>query len=723
MNDSFFLKVSMLFTIALGLLFSYDFISLAEASSLKGVANQETTYVFSTKSTRSEALKSYDKGSILTFRDQDENDNWYRAVVYVDGESKEGYIHTEHVHPITTDPKQLTGIAIKAKTAVFELPSRRAGIWKSYHSGSILYYESFTSNWYKARVYVNGKAKTGYIAAEDVEQPVEDPVTLYGVAMKNQTHVYEQANSTSDSLKWYIHGSLLKYETYISGWYKATVFVNGKSKTGYISVKDVEQPVNDPVIKYGVALQPRTPIYKRANKGSKSWKTYSSGSILKYETYVSGWYKARVYVDGKLKTGFISANDVTEPTNKPVTHLGISLKHHTNVYKKASKASNPLKSYPSGSKLKYETYVPGWYKATVFVNGKAHTGYISAADVEVPVKEQSKEKGISFNGSALVHAKPSKYSKKLKGYREGSVLQYKTYMKDWYQATVYINGERRTGYIHKSDVIDINSTQKDYRGVATRNRVYVYSSTSTQSKKVKGYDEGSILKFKSYTRNWHEATVYVNGATKKGYIHNSDLDLVSADDKIIRGTPVLDQFPAYPTGCESVSVAMLLKGEGYDVSVRDVVNVLPKGPRPYWFQGRFRGANPEEEFVGHPSNSNSFGAFEKPMLKVVDHYTNGKGVKLTGKSFNEQLAVVKSGTPIVMWATINLLPSYQSLSWYDKNYNKVTWQANEHAFVVVGVSENNLIVHDPYIGERVVYDKELVKERWNEMGRRAITIN
>ena len=44
-----------------------------------------------------------------------------------------------------------------------------------------------------------------------------------------------------------------------------------------------------------------------------------------------------------------------------------------------------LKTYKKGSLLKYQPYNNDWYKAKVFINGKAHTGYINRSDVLQPV--------------------------------------------------------------------------------------------------------------------------------------------------------------------------------------------------------------------------------------------------------------------------------------------------------------------------------------------------
>lgn len=692
----------------------------SETKTATGIALQKTVYVYEDKDKNSNSLKGYQKGSILVFQINDSED-WYNAVVYVDGERKEGFIHKNDVEVVTESPENLSGYAVK-KAKVYQLPSSDSKVWKSYSSGKLLYYQTFTSEWYQAIVYVNGERKKGFIPVSDVEQPVTDQISKSGYAKEDQTRVYANPNKNSQVLKSYESGKKLYYKTFLSDWYEAVVYVNGQRKIGYIAASDVEEPDSEQKSLSGVALKNRTNVYVVPNNKSNVLKSYPAGKTLYYKTFLTNWYEAIVYVNGERKTGYIHAEDVESPTKNPVQLSGIAVKRPTNVYAKPSSQSKVLKSYGEGNTLYFQTHVTGWYKALVYINGKPYTGFIQATDVEIPTDQSVNLSGIAYNSKTKVYSKPTQESQVLKSYNQGRTLYYKTFISNWYEALVYINGKLTIGYIYKDDVISPDE-QRDLKGVVYGSRAHVYSKPNTKSSILKSYKHGSILRFKTFTTDWYEAIVYVNGKRNVGYIHKKDVDLIDVRDKIIKGVPVLNQFPSWPTGCESVSVTMLLAWAGYNISVSDVVDVLPKGPAPYWYAGKMYGANPDEEFVGHPASKYSFGAYQKPMLRVIDKIAKNGGKDLTGMSFEKQLEVVKSGKPVVMWTTINLLPSYESYTWYDRKKNKVTWIAREHAFVVVGVSNNYVIVHDPYIGKRIVYNKQLVKKRWNEMGGRAITIN
>ena len=49
----------------------------------------------------------------------------------------------------------------------------------------------------------------------------------------------------------------------------------------------------------------------------------------------------------------------------------------------------------------------------------------------------------------------------------------------------------------------------------------------------------------------------------------------------ITGVPTINQYPDYPTGCESVALTILLKYYGVSVTPNDIINKLEKGKTPY----------------------------------------------------------------------------------------------------------------------------------------------
>lgn len=356
-----------------------------------------------------------------------------------------------------------------------------------------------------------------------------------GIALNDPTNVYSAASRDSSVLKAYKHGSILKYTAYNSQWYRATVYLNGKPRTGYIHQSDVETAENTQIQLRGIALKSSTPVYSSASNAT-ALKAYPVGSILVYRTFSKEWYEATVYVNGKRKTGYIHKSHVENAVEDQEKLRGVALNNPTRVYKSAS-TSSAWKSYPIGTILNYRTFSKSWYEATVYVNGKKQTGYIHKSHVENVVKTQESAKGIGLKSPTTVYSRASTSSSKLKSYAQGSILNYKTFSPNWFEAVVYINGRRTTGYIHNSHLESIYSTSKSLDGVALKSPTNVYSRASRSSKVLKSYKKPALLKFQTFSPNWYKATVYISGKRTTGYIHRQDVNT----EKIVTTTT------SYPT--------------------------------------------------------------------------------------------------------------------------------------------------------------------------------
>ncbi|WP_188454996.1 SH3 domain-containing protein [Virgibacillus oceani] len=418
------------------------------------------------------------------------------------------------------------GVALKSPTNVYSDTSRST-VLKSYDQGSILQYTTYSSDWYSAVVYVKGDWHEGYIHKSDVENVTNDQQLLKGIGLNNKTPVYQRASTDSKVWKSYSEGTVLYYKTFTSDWYEATVYINGKRKTGYIHHSHVENIVNDQSLLKGIGLKAPTAVYTRASTSSSKLKTYVQGSILYYQTFTTDWYEATVYINGKRKTGYIHHSHVENIVNDQSLLKGIGLKAPTAVYTRASTSSSKLKAYDQGTVLYYQTFTTDWYEATVYINGKRRTGYIHKSHVENIVNQQELLKGIGRKNPTPVFAKASTNSSKLKSYQGGTILYYQTFTSNWYEARIYLNGKPTTGYIHSSHVEGLFNKQETLEGRALKSTTHVYSKASRSSKVLKSYGNGSILKFRTFSKNWYEATVYVDGVRRTGYIHVDD---VATDD-------------------------------------------------------------------------------------------------------------------------------------------------------------------------------------------------
>lgn len=158
--------------------------------------------------------------------------------------------------------------------------------------------------------------------------------------------------------------------------------------------------------------------------------------------------------------------------------------------------------------------------------------------------------------------------------------------------------------------------------------------------------------------------------------------------------------------------------------------------KPFGYSnGSYTGPDPNCAFVGTPYSSNSYGAYAPIMVKCMNKYLSDKSykaVEISGKSL-EYLSgkYVAQGQPIMVWATINMSPSFKTTTWRvnytDENAkyklgSYYTWTAGEHCLLLTGYDKDYYYFNDPWTNARTRYSKSLVNTRYNELGKQAVVM-
>ena len=181
------------------------------------------------------------------------------------------------------------------------------------------------------------------------------------------------------------------------------------------------------------------------------------------------------------------------------------------------------------------------------------------------------------------------------------------------------------------------------------------------------------------------------------------------------------QYPDYPTGCESVSLYMLLKYYGVEVTVEDIYDLLPMGAQPWDDEDGVRhGANPEREFVGDPRSEYSYGVFNGPIASVAEQFKPGV-VTMTGASTEDIRAILDTGNPVLAWyVSAPMREIMYRWSWLDEEGETVRWPGGEHAVVICGYDDTSITYRDPNAGTTVVIDYETFEKSFSELGGRIV---
>ncbi|MGL4738970.1 MAG: C39 family peptidase [Cellulosilyticaceae bacterium] len=199
--------------------------------------------------------------------------------------------------------------------------------------------------------------------------------------------------------------------------------------------------------------------------------------------------------------------------------------------------------------------------------------------------------------------------------------------------------------------------------------------------------------------------------------------VVSGQGKVvmIEGVPIMNQHPNMPTGCEATALAMLLRYYGVAISKEQIGKDMPKG-NFYTQNGKTYGPHPNEAFLGSPFSTGGYGVYAPVICKLAEGYLPGRVEDLTGKAFEELLKCIDESRPVMIWATINMVPMKLTRSWYTSDGSLFTWKGNEHALVMVGYDDSYVYMNDPYTGKREKYDRKKVENRWASMGKQALAI-
>ena len=194
--------------------------------------------------------------------------------------------------------------------------------------------------------------------------------------------------------------------------------------------------------------------------------------------------------------------------------------------------------------------------------------------------------------------------------------------------------------------------------------------------------------------------------------------------KALMNVPLIKQNPELKYGCEVTSLAMMLKYAGANTDKMKLYQEIKKDNDPL---KRSRGniiswGNPADGFVGDMTGEQAgYAVFDKPMIDLINRYLPGRAVNLTGKNFDEVLAHVSAGYPVVIWTTGDYRLPDRWESWtHGKEVIKTPLDL--HAVVLVGFEGNTIYLNDPLSGKKQVgVDKQQFIDTWKAMNSKAVS--
>ena len=190
----------------------------------------------------------------------------------------------------------------------------------------------------------------------------------------------------------------------------------------------------------------------------------------------------------------------------------------------------------------------------------------------------------------------------------------------------------------------------------------------------------------------------------------------------IAGIPVISQWPNLPTGCEATSLTMLMNFFGTNLTKEQVASMQPSGPNLYRVNGVLYGADPNKEFIGSPYDSHSFGIYHQPFIPIIEAYFPNRSENLSGGPVSNLYSTIDSGRPVLVWATVGMVQVTPGIKWTLADGTVFQWKNGNHALLLVGYTDTQVIMNDPWTGKEEYYNKAAFEDRWTAMGKQALTV-
>jgi uncharacterized protein YvpB len=204
---------------------------------------------------------------------------------------------------------------------------------------------------------------------------------------------------------------------------------------------------------------------------------------------------------------------------------------------------------------------------------------------------------------------------------------------------------------------------------------------------------------------------------------SSEVTQITSSPNVVLNTPVINQMPELPRGCEVTSLTMLLNQAGVKVDKMTLAKQIKKVP---FHDGAYIG-NPNDGFVGdiYNINDSGLGVYHGPVADLARTYLGSKVDDVTNQDWSAVEQKLNEGHAVwvIINSTFKKLPDNDPY-WYNWNTRegklRVTYK--EHSVLVTGYGPDTVFANDPLSGKQ---NEQLNKAdfiaAWKQMGSQAIS--
>jgi uncharacterized protein YvpB len=189
--------------------------------------------------------------------------------------------------------------------------------------------------------------------------------------------------------------------------------------------------------------------------------------------------------------------------------------------------------------------------------------------------------------------------------------------------------------------------------------------------------------------------------------------------------PAQLQGPELYNGCEVTSLSMLLSAAGHPVDKMTLADSVKKDPTPATYDSNNNitaWGDPNLGFVGDVTGGNpGYGVYHGPVTQLLNSILPGRAQDLTGCTFDQVLARVASGHPVIAWTTDTFTPTSSWTTWQGPN-GPVKATFDEHVVLIVGYDATHVYLNDPLDGTASkAVNRQSFLAAWQQLGNQAVT--
>lgn len=193
--------------------------------------------------------------------------------------------------------------------------------------------------------------------------------------------------------------------------------------------------------------------------------------------------------------------------------------------------------------------------------------------------------------------------------------------------------------------------------------------------------------------------------------------------------PIIAQMPELPTGCEVTALTMVLNYYGYTIDkVTMATEYLPTVPANlhYGSDGLLYGSDLNEYFVGDPATELGYICGTGAIAAAADRYLveMGSGLRtedITGAEPEQLYELISEDIPVLVWVTIGMEDRRMPQGWYTEQGEYVDWSTNDHGAVLIGYSEDIVVIADPISG-LIEYNRDQFEKVFESRGNQSVIL-